>query len=110
MYLRSAYDAGVQRLFSLASKKALLEAEKSQTALADNSEYTALAEELAELRAELDETIHELGERDDFATIYRDLERELAEGNSVPVMTEEDGEPDLPAGDDDPHDLDDSDE
>ena len=36
---RNDYDAGVQDLFSLTSKKAMLEAEKSASELADNEEY-----------------------------------------------------------------------
>jgi DNA-binding response OmpR family regulator len=102
MHLRNAYDAGVQRLFSLASKKALLESEKSQTALADNDEYAELDEELEELRAELDETVHELGQQDDFVSVYRDLERELAEGGGVPVLTEDETGPDPDDPDDTP--------
>jgi DNA-binding response OmpR family regulator len=89
MHLRSSYDAGVQRLFSLASKKALLESEKSQTALADNPEYADLEAELGELRADLDETIRELGERDEFVSVYRDLERDLADDSDVPVPTDD---------------------
>ena len=89
MHLRSSYDAGVQRLFSLASKKALLESEKSQTALADNPEYADLEAELGDLRADLDETIRELGERDEFVSVYRDLERDLADDSDVPVPTDD---------------------
>ena len=89
MHLRSSYDAGVQRLFSLASKKALLESEKSQTALADNPEYADLEAELGDLRADLDETIQELGERDEFVSVYRDLERDLADDSDVPVPTDD---------------------
>ena len=89
MHLRSSYDAGVQRLFSLASKKALLESEKSQTALADNPEYADLEAELGDLRADLDETIQELGERDEFVSVYRDLERDIADDSDVPVPTDD---------------------
>jgi DNA-binding response OmpR family regulator len=101
MHLRSSYDAGVQRLFSLASKKALLESEKSQNALADNPEYEQLEAELEELREDLDDTIHELGERDEFVSVYRDLERELSHGADVPVLTDDPDDSDESSGADD---------
>jgi two-component system response regulator AdeR len=94
LHLRSTYDEGVQHLFSLASKKALLESEKSRTALADNEEYAELAEELDDLRAELDETVQELGQQDDFVGVYRDLERDVAEGSDAPVLTGEESDVD----------------
>ena len=71
---RSTYDAGVQELFSLASKKALLEAEKTDTELAENAEYQQLTERLESLRAELDTTIDEMSGRQEFETLFREFE------------------------------------
>jgi hypothetical protein len=107
MHLRSSYDAGVQRLFSLASKKALLESEKSQSTLAESAEYADLKTELDDLRADLDETVRELGERDEFVSVYRDLERDLGDGADVPVLTDD---PDDAAESDDSNDAAESDD
>ncbi|WP_372911614.1 HalX domain-containing protein [Salinigranum sp.] len=75
LLLRSAYDSGVQELFSLASKKALLESEKGPTALAESEEYQKLDDQLTELRDELDETLGQFDEGDDVSALYRDLGR-----------------------------------
>ena len=71
---RSAYDEGVQELYSLSSKKALLESEKSQSSLGDNEEYQALLDRLAELRAELDETTGAMTDHDDFVGLFREFD------------------------------------
>ncbi|MFB6122152.1 MAG: HalX domain-containing protein [Haloferacaceae archaeon] len=73
LLLREEYDDGVQELFALASKKALLETEKSHTALEANDEYQRLATDLERLRENLDDTLFQLGEQDDLSTLYRDL-------------------------------------
>jgi DNA-binding response OmpR family regulator len=73
LLLRSAYDSGVQDLFSLASKKALLESEKGSAALEESQEYQDLDEQLAALRAELDETLRQFDESDDLSALYRDI-------------------------------------
>ncbi|WP_136588963.1 response regulator transcription factor [Salinigranum halophilum] len=75
LLLRSAYDSGVQELFSLASKKALLESEKGPTALSESEEYRQLDEQLSTLRSELDETLSQFDEGDDVSALYRDLGR-----------------------------------
>jgi DNA-binding response OmpR family regulator len=89
LVLRSAYDEGVQELFSLASKKAILEAEKSESELAESDEYRRLDDELASRRTALDETVRELGEQDDFLGLYRDLERSLEVVDDAPPDDEE---------------------
>lgn len=71
---RSSYDKGVQELFSLSSKKALLESEKSQSSLVDNEEYQELTEEIANLREELDETTEALSDHDDFVGLFREFD------------------------------------
>ncbi|SFG09306.1 Response regulator receiver domain-containing protein [Halopelagius inordinatus] len=73
LLLRNSYDDGVKELFSLASKKALLESEKDATSLESSEEYTELDGRLEELRAELDETLQNLDDDDDIEAVYRDL-------------------------------------
>ncbi|MBB6646134.1 response regulator transcription factor [Halobellus ruber] len=73
LLLRSTYDEGIQELFSLASKKALLESEKDPATLAANEEYQRLSERVAELRAELDETLANFDDGHDIEAMYRDL-------------------------------------
>jgi DNA-binding response OmpR family regulator len=70
---RNTYNDGVQELFSLASKKALLESEKEATALEENEEYQELDARLTELREDLDETLQQFDEERDIAAVYRDL-------------------------------------
>jgi len=73
LLLRNEYDDGVQELFSLASKKALLESEKGPASLEESEEYQQLDERIEELRGSLDRTLDELSETDDLSIIYRDL-------------------------------------
>ncbi|ERH01090.1 MAG: HoxA-like transcriptional regulator [Halonotius sp. J07HN6] len=71
---RNSYESGVQELFSLSSKKALLESEKSQSALADNEEYQTLSERIEELREELDTTMDSLDTHEDYAGFYQEFD------------------------------------
>ena len=66
---RGEYDSEVQELFSLTSKKAMLETEKSATDLADNAEYQRLTDRIEELRERADES------RDAVATDDEDYEK-----------------------------------
>ena len=66
---RGEYDSEVQELFSLTSKKAMLESEKSASDLADNDEYQRLTERIADLREQADES------RDAVATDDEDYEK-----------------------------------
>ncbi|SDY28581.1 HalX domain-containing protein [Halobellus clavatus] len=75
LLLRDTYDEGIQELFSLASKKALLESEKDSVSLENNEEYQELSERVAELRGELDETLGQFGGGDEFAGMYRDIDQ-----------------------------------
>jgi len=76
--IRDAYSDGVKRLFSLASKKALLESEKDSGALDASSEYRQLCADLTDLRTQLDDKLARLSESDDLTLIYQDLERDDA--------------------------------
>ena len=66
---RGEYDTEVQELFSLTSKKAMLESEKSASDLVDNEEYQELTDRIAELREQADES------RDAVATDDEDYEK-----------------------------------
>ena len=71
---RGQYDTGVQELFSLTSKKAILEAEKSASELADNEEYQELTDRIEELRADLDRSIDEISDHDDFEKLFQEFD------------------------------------
>jgi len=71
---RSDYDTGVQELFSLTSKKAVLESEKSASELADHEEYQELTDRIEELRSELDRTIEEVDEHDEFEKLFQEFD------------------------------------
>jgi len=74
--IRDEYDDGVKQLFSLASKKALLEGEKDRTTLETSEEYQQLLDELTDLRTNLDDKLARLSEGDDLTLIYQDLARD----------------------------------
>lgn len=67
------YDEQVQRSFGLASKLALLEAEKPIEELQANEDYLERRKELKELREEIDSTLEDF-EADAFTIAYRDLD------------------------------------
>ena len=71
---RNSYDDGIQELFALASKKALLESEKDAGTLEKHEEYQKLTERVQRLRAQLDETLTAFDEEHDFTAMYRDLD------------------------------------
>ncbi len=80
---RNEYDKGVQELFSLSSKKALLEAEKGTTTLETNEEYQELTRRIAELREELDQSIGSFSEHDDFVNMFREFDSPDEEDESI---------------------------
>lgn len=73
LLLRDTYDEGIQELFALASKKALLESEKDPATLSTNEEYQELSERVAELRADLNETLDSFDSDHNIDAMYRDL-------------------------------------
>jgi len=73
MQTRAEYDANIQRYYSLASKKALLESEKPASELQSSEEYERLVEEFEELREEVDKAVMELSTHEDFASAFRGL-------------------------------------
>ena len=76
LLLRDEYATGVRELFSLASKKALLEAEKSTAELDASEEYAELSARIEDHRADLDSTLDRLSESSDLSELYRDLDTE----------------------------------
>ncbi|WP_440769224.1 HalX domain-containing protein [Natronorubrum sp. DTA28] len=83
LQLRSSYDEQLQEFFALASKKALLDAEKTDAELKSSQEYARLQDRIAVLRVEVDETMSELLAQDGYRQLCRDLTRDsiLRESN-----------------------------
>ncbi|WP_049982569.1 HalX domain-containing protein [Halorubrum sp. BV1] len=73
---RGEYDTDVQELFSLTSKKAILETEKSATELADNEEYQDLTERIENLRSKADNSLEAVTEDDDFERLFSEFDVE----------------------------------
>lgn len=71
---RGTYDSGVQEMFSLASKKGVLEAEKTDSELAENEEYQELEHRLESLREKLDTTIESMDEEEKFDSLFREFD------------------------------------
>ena len=75
LLLRSTYDEQLRTLFALASKKALLDAEKNDAELAASQEYAELEDRLAVLRTRVDETVAEVLENGDARQLSQDIAR-----------------------------------
>jgi len=73
MLTRENYDERMQEFFSLASKKATLEAEKDRVELQSNEEYEALESEVEHLREEADESVSDLSDAEDFETLFQEF-------------------------------------
>ena len=73
MCTREDYDEKMQDFFALSAKKATLEAQKDPVELRNNEEYERLDEQVEELREEADDTVAEIGETDDFETIFQEF-------------------------------------
>jgi DNA-binding response OmpR family regulator len=72
---RGEYDTEMQELFSLTSKKAMLETEKSATELADNDEYQRLTDRIDELRSQADESLEAVtDDGDDFEKLFQEFD------------------------------------
>jgi len=72
---RGEYDTEMQELFSLTSKKAMLETEKSATELADNKEYQRLTDRINNLRSEADQSLEAVTEGDDdFEKLFQEFD------------------------------------
>ena len=73
LLLRSTYDDQMQEFFALASKKAVLDAQKTEAELRASEEYARLEDRLAVLRAEIDDTVSELSDRNGYRRICQDI-------------------------------------
>ena len=82
LLVRNQYDDEVQRLFALASKKGLLETEKSETELRDHEEYQTLSRKIERLQSEIDETFAQLDDESDFEALYREFDRDDSDAAS----------------------------
>ena len=71
---RSRYDEGVQDLYAVASKKAVLEAEKGQAALQESEEYAELERQMEELEQDLDHQMESFDSHDDFEKAFRQFD------------------------------------
>lgn len=76
LQLRAAYDDQLQEFFALASKKVLLDGEKSDAERKASQEYARLEDRLAVLRVRIDETVEEILEGDGYRQLCRDLGQE----------------------------------
>ena len=72
---RSEYAELEQELYALVSKQAVLESSKPEEELAESEEFAELESRIADLRAELDDTLAGI-ESDEFVAMVRDLEDE----------------------------------
>jgi len=72
LFVRSEYGGLLREAASLASKRALLESEKSDTALTASKEYSTLLERMGELDDELLDLAGSLSS-DDYRVMFRDL-------------------------------------
>jgi two-component system response regulator AdeR len=73
LLLRSTYDEQMQEFFALASKKAVLDAQKTEAELRASQEYSRLEDRLSVLRAEIDDTVSELSDRNGYRRICQDI-------------------------------------
>ena len=81
LLLRSTYDEQLQEFFSLASKKALLDAQKTEAERRASQEYATLEDRLAVLRTQVDDTMAELLDKDVYRRLCQDIGRgSISEG------------------------------
>lgn len=73
LLLRSTYDKQLQEFFAVASKKALLDAEKTDAERKTSQEYAELEDRLAVLRATVTDTMEDLLEGDGYRRLCQDL-------------------------------------
>ena len=74
VHRRSEYDEIMREYYSLASKRAVLQTEKSCSELERNEEFQRLESRLTALRESVDEAIEGLQTHQDFAAAFRDLD------------------------------------
>jgi two-component system, OmpR family, response regulator AdeR len=82
LLLRRSYDTQLREFFSLASKKAMLDSQKSTAELRSSQEYAELEDRLAVLRVRANETRAELLEQGNYRQLYREITRDSAPSES----------------------------
>jgi DNA-binding response OmpR family regulator len=70
---RSTYDDQLREYFALASKRAALEAQKSERELAESESYAQLTQEFERLQSDIDQTVATM-DADDFEATLRQLD------------------------------------
>ncbi len=80
---RADYEADVRQYYSLVSKKALLETEKTEWELEDNEEYRRLRERVDRLRRRVDDAVSGMAGHDDFVGAFQDLRSERPPGEGA---------------------------
>jgi DNA-binding response OmpR family regulator len=78
LHHRATYDDRLQEYFSLAEKRALLTARKSDTELAENEDFGALETRIEELESALDTLVAEMDDEDFLAAIQH-IEADIEE-------------------------------
>jgi len=73
---RAVYSDEIREFFALASKRAALEAEKTEAELENSDAYHDLVDRIRARRAELDDLLSQLT-TDDFAAVFRELSDEV---------------------------------
>lgn len=70
---RSSYDEQVREYFSMLSKRAALQEEKSEVELEENPEYQELESRIGEMSESLDEALLGVVEEEGYGSAFRDL-------------------------------------
>lgn len=78
---RRLYNEEVRNFFALASKRATLEATKEHSELEDSARYQELADEMEDLRDDIEDIIVELTD-EDFVAVLKELQESVDEAES----------------------------
>jgi len=76
LLLRATDDEQLQELFALASKKALLDDQKTESERRSSQEYAELEDRMAVLRVRVNDTMQELLEQNSYRELCQDITRE----------------------------------
>ncbi|QLK25973.1 HalX domain-containing protein [Natrinema zhouii] len=76
LLLRATHDEQLQEFFALASKKALLDDQKTEAERRSSQEYAELEDRMAVLRVQVNDTMRELLEQDGYRQLCQDITRE----------------------------------
>ena len=99
---RASYEDGVREYFALASKRAVLEDEKTERELSGHDEYDDLLARINSKRAELDSAMGAF-ESDDYTAAFRDLGTDVsdaADGSDDGDGSDGSGQADVDVSDD----------